>query len=123
MSASDHKEGGITADDMVEIINEIKEYIDIVHVSSGGLIPTPINTYPGYQVNLSNIIKTKCSIPTIAVGLITDANMVEEIISNHRADLVALGRELLRNPYWVLNEAKIKNVEIELPEQYKGAFL
>jgi NADPH2 dehydrogenase len=122
VSAYDYKDGGITLNDMVEIINEIKEYIDIVHVSTGGLIPAEINAYPGYQINYSSIIKEKCSIPTIAVGLITDVNMAEEIISNDRADLVAVGRELLRNPYFVLNEAKFRNLDFDYPEQYKGAF-
>ncbi|CUU49332.1 NADPH dehydrogenase NamA [Clostridium beijerinckii] len=122
VSAYDYKEGGITLNDMIEIINEIKEYIDIVHVSTGGLIPAEINAYPGYQVNYSSIIKEKCNVPTIAVGLITDINMAEEIISNGRADLVAVGRELLRNPYFVLNEAKSRNIDFDYPEQYKGAF-
>ncbi len=122
VSAYDYKEGGITLNDMIEIINEIKEYIDIVHLSTGGLIPVEINAYPGYQVNYSSIIKEKCNIPTIAVGLITDINMAEEIISNGRADLVAVGRELLRNPYFVLNEAKSRNIDFDYPEQYKGAF-
>ncbi|MDF2473319.1 MAG: dehydrogenase [Anaerocolumna sp.] len=122
VSAYDYKDGGITSNDMVEIINEIKEYIDIVHVSTGGLIPVEINAYPGYQINYSSKIKEKCNIPTIAVGLLTDVNMAEEIISNDRADLVAVGRELLRNPYFVLNEAKIRNLDFDYPEQYKGAF-
>ncbi|ERI91922.1 NADPH dehydrogenase [Clostridiales bacterium oral taxon 876 str. F0540] len=122
VSAYDYKDGGITLSDMIEIVNEIKEYIDIVHVSTGGLIPVEINAYPGYQVNFSSAIKEKCNIPTIAVGLITDTNMAEEIISNGRADLVAVGRELLRNPYFLLNEAKIKNLDFDYPEQYKGAF-
>lgn len=122
VSAYDYKEGGMTIDDMVEIINEVKGYIDMVHVSSGGLIPANINIYPGYQINLSHAIKARCNVPTIAVGLITDVNMVEEIISNDRADLVALGRELLRNPYFVLNEAKFRDLDIDYPEQYKAVF-
>lgn len=122
VSANDYKEGGITVDDMVKIVNEVKEFIDIVHVSSGGLIQAKINLYPGYQVNLADEIKKRCSIPAIAVGLITDAKMAEEIVSNHRADLVAIGRELLRNPYFVLNEAKNNNLDIDYPEQYKVAF-
>lgn len=122
VSAYDYKEGGITADDMIQIVNEIKEYIDIVHVSTGGLLPAKINLYPGYQVRFAETIKEKCSIPAIAVGLITDLNMAEEIISNGRADLVAFGRELLRNPYFVLNEAKARNLDIEYPKQYKTAF-
>jgi NADPH2 dehydrogenase len=122
VSAYDYKDGGMTLNDMVEIVNEIKEYIDIVHVSTGGLIPVEINAYPGYQVNFASTIKEKCNIPTIAVGLITDVNMAEEIISNDRADLVAVGRELLRNPYFILNEARIRDLDFDYPEQYKGAF-
>lgn len=122
VSAYDYKDGGITLDNMIEVINEVKEYIDIVHVSTGGLIPAEINAYPGYQVNFSSKIKEKCNIPTIAVGLITDINMAEEIISNGRADLVAIGRELLRNPYFVLNEAKANKMHIDYPKQYEGAF-
>lgn len=122
VSANDYKDGGITINDMVEIINEVKEYIDIVNVSSGGLIPAKINLYPGYQVNLADAIKKRCSIPVITVGLITDAKMAEEIVSNDRADLVAIGRELLRNPYFVLNEAKSRNLDFDYTEPYKLAF-
>lgn len=123
VSACDYKENGITVENMVQIINEIKEYIDIVHVSSGGLVHADITLYPGYQINYASTLKSECNIPTIAVGLITDMNMAEEILSNNRADLVAFGRELLRNPYFVLNEAKKRKIPIEYPEQYKRAFL
>jgi NADPH2 dehydrogenase len=122
VSAYDYKEGGIDLDNMVNIINHVKENLDMVHVSTGGLVPAKINVYPGYQVKFSDTIKNKCHVPTIAVGLITDANMAEEIISNDRADLVAFGRELLRNPYLILNEAKVRNLDINYPEQYKAAF-
>lgn len=107
---------------MIKIIRIIKDYIDIVDVSSGGLVAANINTYPGYQIKLAEEIKNQCSIPTIAVGLITEINMVEEILCNKRADLVALGRELLRNPFWVLNAASEKNVNISLPKPYEHAF-
>lgn len=57
-------------------------------------------------------------IPTIAVGLITGAELVREIVANERADFVALGRELLRNPYWVLeNSADVD----DWPRQYERA--
>lgn len=122
ISSDDYTAGGITLDDMIEIINEVKKYIDIIHVSTGGLVPAKIDVYPGYQVNYSNEIRNKCNIPTIAVGLITDLNMAEEIISNGRADLVAVGRELLRNPYLVLNKASEKHLDIDYPTQYLRAF-
>jgi len=122
VSAQDYKEGGMTVDEMIKIINIIKRYIDIVHVSSGGLLPVPVKDYPGYQVKLAEEIKNHCNIPTISVGLIKDTDMVEEILSNGRSDLVALGRELLRNPYWVLNAARDKNIDIKFPKQYLRAF-
>lgn len=122
ISATDYLEGGIDANEMVQIINEVKEYIDLVDVSTGGLLPAKINVYPGYQINYASIIKEKCNIPTIAVGLITDIDMAEEIIANERADFVAIGRELLRNPYFVLQEAKRKGVEVEYPDAYRRAF-
>jgi NADPH2 dehydrogenase len=48
--------------------------------------------------------------------------MAEEIICSNRADFVAIGRELLRNPYWVLNTAYEKKIEMDYPEQYKRGF-
>lgn len=122
VSASDYTECGIDIDEMISIINLIKDYVDVVDVSSGGLVPVPINSYPGYQINFAERIKKECKIPTIAVGLITKAEQVEEILNNNRADLVALGRELLRNPYFVLKTAKDYRVEIDFPEQYDRAF-
>lgn len=122
VSASDYTDGGIDVANMVSIVNLIKEYIDIVHVSSGGLEPTPVKTYPGYQINFSETIKKECNIPTITVGLITKCEQVEEILNNERADLVALGRELIRNPYWVLQTSRDNNAEFDVPQQYERAF-
>ena len=107
VSASDYVEGGIDIDEMVEIINLIKEDFDMIHVSSGGLDANQqITVYPGYQVRFSEVIKEKCGIPTIAVGLITDVGQVEEILQNDRADLVALGRILLRDPFVLINQGQ-----------------
>jgi NADPH2 dehydrogenase len=122
VSASDYKNGGIDINEMIRIVSSVKNYIDMVHVSSGGLEPSPVKVYPGYQVNFAEAIKKDCNIPTIAVGLITKCEQVEEILNNQRADLVALGRELLRNPYWILQTAKENDVEIDFPEQYERAY-
>lgn len=122
VSADDYTEGGIDKSEMIQIINLIKGEIDMVHVSSGGLVSvTQIKLYPGYQVAHAEAIKKECSMPTIAVGLIKDYDHIEEIISNSRADMVALGRELLRNPYLVLNMA-YKNAIKYSPVQYERGF-
>ena len=122
LSATDHKEGGITIDDTINIVKLIKEYIDIAHISSGGIEHASIDIYPGYQVQYAEAVKKECNIPTIAVGLIKEYDQVEEILSNNRADLVALAREMLRNPNWVLNNAYKHNIKIDFPEQLERAY-
>lgn len=124
VSADDYVEGGINKEEMVKIINLVKDDIDLVHVSSGGIQDTKINIFPGYQVTHAETIKKECNIPVIAVGLIKDFDHVEEIVSNNRADLVALGRELLRNPFFVLEMAKSRNIEdFPYPRQYERGFI
>ena len=122
VSASDYAIGGIDIHEMVEIINQVKSYLDLVHVSSGGLTEDPVKSYPGYQVEFSRIIKEQCGIPTIAVGLIDDPDLAVEILENGRADLVALGRTLLRNPYWVLNVANVNRLSFLIPKMYERGF-
>lgn len=122
VSASDYVKDGIDVYMMKDIVNQIKDLIDILHVSSGGLVLAPINLFPGYQVKFAEYLKEETGLPTIAVGLITNIEQVEEILGNNRSDLVALGRELLRNPNWVLNNAKLNDVRIQYPSQYLRAY-
>lgn len=122
VSADDYVEDGIDKEEMVKIVNLIKDDIDIVHVSTGGLVSVRINSFPGYQVSHAETIKRQCNIPTIAVGLLDSYEQSEEILGNNRADLVAFGRALLRNPYLPLNMAYENNIDIQYPEAYKRGF-
>ncbi len=120
ISASDHAEGGINLDEACRIVNQVKDLVDLLHVSTGGLLETPIKLYPGYQVSYADVIRKYCQIPTIAVGLITRLEQVEEILGNGRSDLVALGRELLRNPYWVINQdGRTRKSDLPYPKPYE----
>ena len=58
---------------------------------------------------------------TGAVGLITTPEQAEEIVAAGRADLVLLGRELLRQPAWPLAAARALGAEVDWPEQYVRA--
>ena len=120
ISAEEYNLKGNKVKDLVEILNLVKdEGVDIVNVSSGGVVPAGINVYPGYQINFAKIIKEKTNTDVIGGGLITEANMAEEILQNDRADLVFLGRELLRNPYWCLSAANELKDIIDWPIQYE----
>lgn len=122
VSATDHLPDGMKVEDMVKIINLVKDKVDLVHVSSGGVALAPISVYPGYQVRYAETIKKECGVPTIAVGLIRTKELVNEILGNERADLVAMGRELFRNPYFVVQTAYEHDMEYDYPEIYKPAF-
>lgn len=122
VSASDYEENGIDAAMIVDIINHICSLIDIAHVSSGGLLPAPVKSYPGYQVDLAETVREKCSIPTIAVGLLTNAEIAEAILQTNRCDLAAFGRELLRNPYFAINTAQKYGIDNYLLKAYERAY-
>lgn len=122
VSACDYETCGIDGEMMVDIINRIGALVDLVHVSSGGLTDVKVRDYPGYQIAYAEKVRRECGKPTIAVGLITNEEMAEEILRDNRADLVAMGRELLRNPYWPVYAALRHGVPGYVPDSYRRAF-
>ncbi len=77
--------------------------IDLIDVSSGGLVPKArIPVGQGYQLPFARKIRDEAGVMTGAVGLITEARHANEIVTGGDADLVLLARELLREPYWAL---------------------
>jgi 2,4-dienoyl-CoA reductase-like NADH-dependent reductase (Old Yellow Enzyme family) len=123
ISAVDWAEGGLTVDDHIPVARALKARgVDVLDCSSGGVVPVvPPRIYPSYQVPFAERIRREAGIVTQAVGLITQPEQAEEIVANGRADLVALGRELLRNPYWPLQAARALGVEVPWPEPYARA--
>lgn len=120
ISANDYHDEGLNVEDYVQIGHWMKEQgIDLIDVSSGAVVPARIHTYPGYQVTYAEKIKQKAAIPTGTVGLITSGLQAEEILQNERADLIFIGRELLRDPYWPRTATKELGVTIESPKQYE----
>lgn len=90
-----------------------------IHVSSGGLSPIQeIPLGPGYQVPLARAVKQAVSIPVVAVGLITDYDHAEAIVSTGDADLVALARGMLYNPRWPWHAAAHLGASVTPPHQY-----
>ncbi|SIT81360.1 NADPH dehydrogenase NamA [Edaphobacillus lindanitolerans] len=120
ISASDWTEGGMKPDDYVPMVQWMKEQgVDLIDVSSGAVVQARIESYPGYQVPFSETIRTGAGILTGAVGMITEPEHAEEIVQNGRADLVLLGRELLRDPFWPRRAAEKLGAELDTPVQYE----
>lgn len=94
---------------------------DLIDVSGGGIHPDqslPGNG-PGYQVPYAEAIREGTDVPVAAVGGITEPTHADALVRNGRADLVAIGRELLRHPYWPLEAAHELDAEIDWPVQYR----
>lgn len=120
VSATDYLEGGLTVEDHVQFAKWMKELdVDLIDVSTGGLLLAKINLSPGYQVPYAQKIKNEAAISTGAVGLINSGAQAEQILQEEKADLIFIGRALLRNPYWPLEAAFELDEKIEIPYQYK----
>jgi 2,4-dienoyl-CoA reductase-like NADH-dependent reductase (Old Yellow Enzyme family) len=104
ISATDWAEGGWDLEQSVILARHLKDRgVDLIDVSSGGLVPKArIPVGKGYQVALAQTIRDQAGILTGAVGLITEPVYANEIVTGGDADLVFIGRELLREPYWAL---------------------
>ncbi|MGC9670767.1 NADH:flavin oxidoreductase/NADH oxidase [Planosporangium sp. 12N6] len=124
ISATDWTDGGWTVEDSVALAGELKAAgADLIDCSTGGAVPqATIPVGPGYQVPLASRVRAGAGVPTAAVGLITEPEQAEEILADGHADLVLLGRELLRDPYWPRRAAMKLGDEPGWPAQYRRAF-
>lgn len=125
ISATEYAEKGWDLEESVQLAKFLKENeVDLIDVSSGGNIHgAKIGVFDGYQVPFSAKIKGEAGIATGAVGLITKAEQAQQILENGDADLIFLGRELLRNPYWAFQAATELDESNFFPHQYERAKL
>lgn len=123
ISATDWVPGGWSVDESVELCRRLKECgIDLVDVSSGGSSPTArIPAGPGFQSEFAARIRRDAGIATAAVGMITAPAQADHLVRSGQADLVLLGRELLRDPYWPLHAAQALGRSVAWPNQYLRA--
>ena len=104
VSATDHVEGGLTLEDTVEFAAAAKALgVDLVDCSSGGNTPMPPKLRPGYQVPFAEAVRAGAEVATMAVGLILKARLAEDILSEGKADLVALARPALDDPNFAVH--------------------
>ncbi len=117
ISATEWTDGGWTLEDSISLTEVLKELdVDVIDCSTGGNVAgITIPLSPGYQVLYAEEIRKRTGILTGAVGLITEAKQAEEILSQERADLIILARQLLRDPYFPLHAAKELGVDLKWP--------
>ncbi len=127
ISGEEYETEGLHPEDHCELIGKLNQdpltRLDLLDVSSGGVtsVVPNIRFDPGYQVSFAAEIRAGVNIPVLTGGLITTAPEIEAILQEEKADFVWMGRELLRNPYWVLKTAESQKIAIDKPKQYKRA--
>lgn len=125
ISATDWVEGASwDLEQSVKLSRILKaEGVDLIDCSSGGTVPdAKVPVGPGYQTPFAERIRRETGILTAAVGMITEAEQAETILRTGQADLVILGREFLRDPYWPLHAAAKLRAKLPPPVQYGRAF-
>ncbi|PZE77266.1 NADH:flavin oxidoreductase/NADH oxidase [Curtobacterium sp. MCBD17_019] len=123
-SATDWVDGGWTLEDTEQLTRWVAEHgADMVDVSTGGNVPqATIPVGPGYQVPFAAAIRAATGVPTAAVGMIDEPHQAEQVLVTGQADVVMIGRALLRDPNFALRAAAALRVELPYaPRQYHRA--
>jgi anthraniloyl-CoA monooxygenase len=120
ISAVDWAPGGTEMTDAVEIARTLKAHgCDIVDVSAGQTVPDAKPIYGRqFQTPFSDRIRHEAEIPTMAVGNISSYMDVNTILAAGRADLCALARAHLWDPYWTRNAAQKLGYSLPWPKPY-----
>jgi 2,4-dienoyl-CoA reductase-like NADH-dependent reductase (Old Yellow Enzyme family) len=123
LSTTDWAPGGWEVEQSIELARRLREVgVDVVDCSSGGAVAdAKVPAAPGYQVPAAERIRREAGVATMAVGLITEPEQADRIVREGQADLVALGREELRDPHFPLRAARVLGLEVAWPPQYLRA--
>lgn len=127
VSAKEYVDGGYDVDYIAEVCRRYQEAgVDVFHISSGGEGHIGANGGPkagaGYQVDLAEHIKDKLDVPVIAVGRLDNFEDAQNVVLDGKADLVAVGRGMLKDPYWALHASQALQGDGKIPKQYLRGF-
>ncbi len=120
VSATDWVEGGWNLEETIRYVNVLKSLgCDFVDVSTGGLSEEQaIALTYGYQLPFARAVREQTGLPTFAVGLIKNAYQAETCLADGTADMVDVGREMLKNPHWGWQAALDLKADVEIPLSY-----
>ena len=122
VSGTEHSAPGYGVDELVRMARVFQAAgVDLFDVSSGGNLPVGVSEFPGYQVPYAEAVGHGTGAPVMAVGRLEDYALAESVVAEGRANLVAIGRGMLLDPYWANSAALALGEHTLLPEQYHRA--
>ena len=118
LSATDWVDGGLEIEDTVAVARALKkEGVDIIDCSTGGIggkdRPRRMKIEQGFQVPFAEQVKREADLASMTVGFLWDAHRCEDIIAAGEADMIAIARELLDDPNWVLHAAQTLEADVD----------
>jgi anthraniloyl-CoA monooxygenase len=121
LSATDWYDGGLSAEDSLEVARAFAGHgADAIDVSTGQTVAEEEPSFGrSYQTPFSDRIRNLLGVKTITVGAISTHDDVNTIILAGRADMCALGRAHLYDPAWTLHAAADQEVAVTWPVQFK----
>jgi len=126
LSVTDWSEG-VTVEESIELVRRLKaDGLDLLDVSHGFSTPdiSKIPWGPGFMIPVASRIRRETGVPTAVGWMITDPHQADQAVLDQHTDIVLLGRELLRDPYWPYHAAQTLGLEKApeiLPIQYARA--
>jgi anthraniloyl-CoA monooxygenase len=122
ISAVDWAPGGTTPEDAVRIARLLKAHgCDLIDVSAGQTVPWQRPVYGRqFQTPFADRVRHEAGIATMAVGNISSYMDVNTILAAGRADLCALARAHLWDPYWTRNAAQKQGYRLPWPDPYSS---
>ena len=105
LSAEDYRQGGDTIEDTIETAKLIDGKADLIHITTGTRGESYDRTHPssfyprGCNVHYAAAVKRRVKTPVATVGSINEPEMIEDIISSGKADVVQMARAILADPY------------------------
>jgi len=104
ISATDWAPGGLSGEDLMALTRMLKDAgCDLIDCSTGQTVPQQRPVYGRmYQAPYADWVRNEVGIATMTVGAVTSADQVNTLLAGGKADLVALGRPHLANPYLTL---------------------
>ncbi|MDO4544878.1 MAG: NADH:flavin oxidoreductase, partial [Bacillota bacterium] len=120
ISGSEYDPNGLTLNETIPFIQSIQDKIDLVHVSAGidTRLDLTLKAHPsifqehGCNVHLAEAMKKAVDIPVVTVGAISSPQMAEKILEEGKADVIAMCRALIADPYFPVKARSGKEDEI-----------
>lgn len=127
VSAAEYVDGGYDVESIADVFRRYRDAgAEIFHVSTGGEGPIGSGggpgAGPGYQVGIAEQVREALGVPVIAVGLLDEYEDAQRVVAEGRAELVAIGRAMLRDPYWAVHASRELNGSLTVVEPYRRGY-